>query len=91
MARSSSGGEVVDEEIHLRREGDWWIAEDVTTGVTTQGKTREAALANLDDAVALQEGAGRSPTDEELRAAGIDPADNETGNDAPPDVLDRDG
>ncbi len=92
MARSSSsGGEAADEEIYLRREGKWWIAEDVVTGVTTQGESREAALENLDDAVALREGAGRPPTDEELREAGIEPAENETGDEEPPDVLDRDG
>lgn len=66
-----------DGEIRLWREDGWWIAKDVETGVTTQGQSREAALANLDDAVALHDGeVGRAPTDEELRELGIDPADN---------------
>jgi predicted RNase H-like HicB family nuclease len=61
----------------------------VDTGVTTQGESRAAALENLDDAVALHDDErGRAPTDEELRAAGIDPADNTTGEHEPPDVLD---
>jgi hypothetical protein len=39
--------------------------------------------------VALRDGErGRTPTDEELRAAGIDPAHNTTGECEPPDVLD---
>ena len=77
-----------DGEIRLWREGDWWVAKDVETGVTTQGESREAALTNLDDAVALSTGErGREPTDEELREFGIDPADNATGEDEPPDVL----
>jgi hypothetical protein len=56
--------------------------------VTTQGDSRRAALENLDEAVALHRGeCGRPPTDEELRAAGIDPVDNTTGETEPPDVL----
>jgi predicted RNase H-like HicB family nuclease len=89
MASSTRDGDTRDAEIRLWREGGWWIAEDVATGVTTQGESRNDALANLDDAVALHEGErGREPTDDELRDAGIDPADNETGDDEPPDVLD---
>jgi predicted RNase H-like HicB family nuclease len=89
MASSTRDGDEHDEEIRLWREDDWWIAEDVETGVTTQGESRVAALENLDDAVALHEGErGRAPTDEELRDAGIDPDDNTTGDKEPPDVLD---
>lgn len=88
MASSSSTGPVHEAEIRLWREEGWWIATDVETGVTTQGKSRTAALENLDDAVALHEGdRGRDPTDEELRELGIDPAENETGDREPPDVL----
>jgi predicted RNase H-like HicB family nuclease len=89
MAGSTRDGDIHDGEIRLWQEDDWWIARDVETGVTTQGESREAALENLDDAVALHDGErGRAPTDEELRAAEIDPADNTTGNRDPPDVLD---
>jgi predicted RNase H-like HicB family nuclease len=63
--------------ITLTEEGDWWVAKDETVGehgVASQGRTREEALENLDEAVALHEGeAGRPPTDDELREWGIDP------------------
>jgi len=63
-----------------------WVARDEETGVTSQGESREAALENLDEAVALYRGdTGREPTDAELRAVGIDPDDNESGE--LPDVL----
>jgi predicted RNase H-like HicB family nuclease len=89
MARSTSDSDAHDGEIRLWQEDGWWVAQDVETGVTTQGESRTAALENLDDAVALHDGErGRPPTEEELRAAGIDPADNTTGDQDPPDVLD---
>jgi len=54
-----------------------------------QTESREAALEDLDEAVALHGGEiGRKPTDEGLREFGIDPADNTTGDEEPPDVLD---
>jgi predicted RNase H-like HicB family nuclease len=88
MASSTRDGDARDDEIRLWREDDWWIAKDVESGVTTQGESRAAALENLDDAVALHNGErGREPTEEELREAGIDPEDNATGDDEPPDVL----
>jgi predicted RNase H-like HicB family nuclease len=88
MASSTRDGDVHEGEIRLWREDDWWVAKDVDTGVTTQGSSREQALDNLDEAVALHNGdAGREPTDEELRELGIDPADNTTGDKEPPDFL----
>jgi predicted RNase H-like HicB family nuclease len=88
MASSTRDGEPHEDEIRLWREDDWWIAKDVETGVTTQGQSRDAALANLDEAVALHEGdIGREPTDEEIRELGIDPEDNTTGEQPPPDAL----
>ncbi len=88
MASSTRDGEPREGEIRLWREDDWWIARDVESGVTTQGPSREAALENLDEAVALHRGeVGREPTDEELRELGIDPSDNTTGDSEPPDVL----
>lgn len=80
MASSTREGGDHEDEIRLWRDGEWWNAEDVETGVTTQGPSKEAALRNLDDAVAVHEGEeGEAPTAEELRAAGIDPAENSTG------------
>lgn len=77
-----------DGEIRLWREDDRWIATDVDTGVTTQGRTRTDALENLDEAVALHNNeTGREPTDEELSELGIDPAANTTGEQEPPDVF----
>jgi len=88
MASSTRDGEPHEDEIRLWREDDWWIAKDVEAGVTTQGPSRETALENLDEAVALHNGEiGCDPTDEKLRELGIDPADNTTGDQEPPDVL----
>jgi predicted RNase H-like HicB family nuclease len=82
MASSTRDGESHEDEIRLWREDDWWVAKDVDTGVATQGPSREEALSNLDEAVALHSGeTGREPTDEELRELGIDPDDNTTGDD----------
>jgi predicted RNase H-like HicB family nuclease len=88
MASSTRDGDTHDEEIRLWREDGWWIAKHVETGVTTQGESRSGALDNLDDAVALHRGeTGREPTDAELRELGIEPEDNTTGDQEPPDVL----
>ncbi|MCU4800231.1 type II toxin-antitoxin system HicB family antitoxin [Halobacteria archaeon HArc-gm2] len=75
-------------EIRLTNEGDTdlWTAIDVETGVASQGETREKALENLDEAVAGYNGAGREPTDAELRELGIDPDENTCSGDLP-DVL----
>jgi predicted RNase H-like HicB family nuclease len=89
MASSTADDDEPDREIRLVSDGEWWVATDVETGVTSQGETREAALENLDEAVALHRGEiGRPPTDEELREMGVDPEDNVTGDREPPDVLD---
>jgi predicted RNase H-like HicB family nuclease len=67
-------------EIRLVEEEDgWWSAIDEETGVASQGETREAALRNLDEAVALYEGDAGEPIDtpeaerEALSDLGIDP------------------
>jgi predicted RNase H-like HicB family nuclease len=76
----------VEITLTLGESGDLWVARDEETGVASQGETREAALDNLDEAVALYHGdTGREPTDEELREVGIDPDDNSSGE--LPDVL----
>lgn len=90
MASSTRDGDDPDRrEIRLVEDGEWWVATDVQTGVTTQGESRTAALDNLDEAVALYHGeTGREPTDADLREMGVDPSDNRTGDSDPPDVLD---
>ena len=77
-------------KITLTRNDDgWWTARDEMRGLTTQGETREEALASLDDVIeAVEDGAGRPPTDEELREAGINPeANRRAGSGELPDVL----
>lgn len=63
--------------ITLTEEDEWWVATDETVGehgVTSQGRTREEALENLDEAVALyKDEIGEPVTDEDLREWGIDP------------------
>jgi len=69
-------------------DSDWWVAKDETTGVASQGKSREEALEMLDEAVALHRGEiGHEPTDEELRELGLDPETARTQGDELPDVL----
>jgi len=72
-----------------RNDDGWWTARDETRGSATQGETRGEALANLDDVIdAVDNDADRPLTDEELRAAGIDPEDNcQAGSGELPDVL----
>ena len=41
----------------FENEDGWWTARNVKVGVTTQGRTREEALKNLDEAVAGSEAA----------------------------------
>lgn len=67
----------VRREIRLIEEDDgWWSAIDEEVGVASQGETREAALANLDEAVALHTGEEGEPIEDEeafLRELDIDP------------------
>lgn len=69
-------------EIRLIEEDDGgWSAIDEETGVASQGETRQEALSNLDEAVALHVGEiGEPVTDDDLRDLGLDP---ETVPDAP--------
>lgn len=71
----------VQRRILLTEENGRWTAEDKETGVASQGETRTAALAHLDNALELyqDEDAGRAPTEEELRAVGINPDENQSG------------
>ena len=70
----------VEPTITLTEDGEWWIAEDTETGVVSQGKSRTEALDNLDEALAGYRGAGDEPSQAELRAAGIDPDANVSGD-----------
>lgn len=73
-------GGPVNISLFLGEDGEWWVARDEETGVTSQGSTRQAALENLDEAVAGYYGAGDEPTDEDLREIGIEPPANASGN-----------
>ncbi|MFB6352916.1 MAG: type II toxin-antitoxin system HicB family antitoxin [Halobacteriales archaeon] len=61
--------------ITLTKDGEWWVAKDLDTGVASQGPTRTRALEMLDEAVALHTGDGEPVEDEEsfLEEVGIDP------------------
>lgn len=77
----------IEPSITLTEDDGWWIARDTETGVASQGETREEALDNLDEAVALYKGeAGEtidSPEEERefFRELGIDPDEIEAGRD----------
>lgn len=73
----------VEPTITLTDEGEWWIATDTETGVTSQGRTRHEALDNLDEALAGYYGEGDEPTDDDLRELGINPENN--NSDSPDD------
>jgi predicted RNase H-like HicB family nuclease len=75
-------------EIRLTENPDgWWTARDLEAEVTSQGETKEEALANLEEAVKLAAGEiGYEPTDEELREMGVDPEEAMSSGELP-DVL----
>jgi predicted RNase H-like HicB family nuclease len=69
----------IEPTITLTESDNWWIARDTETGVTSQGKTRQSALENLDEALAGYRGEGEAPSDDQLRELGIDPSNNTSG------------
>lgn len=73
--------------IVLTKGDEWWVASDVETGVTSQGRTREAALKNLDEALEGYHGEGEPPSDADLRKLGIDPEHNVSGSLAESDIF----
>jgi predicted RNase H-like HicB family nuclease len=81
MASSTADGEDdgPEQEIRLVNSGELWVATDVETGVASQGETREVALANLDEALAIHRGENGDSIDspeaerEVLEELGIDP------------------
>lgn len=67
----------------------WWTARNVKIGVSSQGRTREEALENLDEAVALHTGDIGEPAEDHdaaLRELGIDPEEID-GNRNQPDFI----
>jgi len=76
MVHCKYGDMSTGREIHLIEEDDeWWSAVDEETGVASQGPTRQEALENLDEAVALHEGDAGEPIEDEeefLKELGID-------------------
>jgi hypothetical protein len=78
-----------DREIRLLKNPDgWWTARDLRVGATAQGESRAGALDNLDAVVEAIEGdGGQPPTDDEIRALGLDPDVARTQGDELPDVL----
>lgn len=77
---------MIDPDITLRREDEYWVAIDTETGVGGQGATREEALAELDDAIALHAGDADGTVEGEdaiLRELGIDPEEVEPTEDLP--------
>jgi hypothetical protein len=90
MARVDPGdGDAPDREIRLLKNPDGtWTARDLRVGVTAQGESRGEALDNLDAVVEAVDGdGGQPPTDEEIRALGVDPQVARTQDDELPDVL----
>ena len=81
----------VKRTITLTQEDDWWVAIDEDEGVASQGKTREEALENLDEAVTLHKGEigeeiSEDEQEEVLRELGIDP-DEVEGDRKLPDFM----
>jgi hypothetical protein len=90
MSRAESGdADVPEREIRLLKNPDGrWTARDLRAEATAQGESRAAALDNLDAVVEAVEGdGGHSPTDEEIRALGVDPEVAREQGDELPDVL----
>ena len=54
----------VSQSIHLTHEDDYWVATDQESGVASQGKTREDALENLDEALEVTQEARNEKTQE---------------------------
>ena len=84
-----SESEAPDREIRLLKNPDGqWTARDLRVGVTAQGESRSDALDNLDSVVEAIEGdGGRPPTDDEIRALGVDPDVARSQGDELPDSL----
>ena len=92
MSRVDRGeADAPDREIRLLKNPDGqWTARDLRVGVTAQGESRASALDNLDAVVEALEGdGGRPPTDDEIRALGVDPDVARSQDDELPDETRR--
>ena len=90
MARAGPGDtDALEREIRLLKNPDGqWAARDLRVGVTAQGRSRRAALDNLDAVVDAVEGdGGHPPTDDEIRDLGVGPEVARTRGDELPDAL----
>ncbi len=43
----------VKSTVYIQKEDDWYVATSIETGVASQGKTMDEAIANLSEALAL--------------------------------------
>lgn len=43
----------MDSQVIVTKEDNWYVATDLSTGITSQGRTEEEALANLKEALDL--------------------------------------
>jgi hypothetical protein len=89
IGSSADHGQPTIEITLTQNEDGWCTARDETRGLTTQAATREESLVNRNAVIsAVENDAGRPPTDEELREAGIDPdANTNAGSGDRPDIL----
>lgn len=89
MATQSDRDEPRRRDIRLVQNPDGqWTARDLEHELTAQGATREDALDALEEVVEAVVGdGGHEPTDEELRALGVDPDVARRQDDERPDVL----
>jgi predicted RNase H-like HicB family nuclease len=53
MSRARAPDDV--DTVTISKDGEWFVAKDEETGVASQGKTRHEALANLAEAIKLNE------------------------------------
>lgn len=60
-------------------------ARDLETDIASFGESKSEALRMLSEALKLEEGKGKSITDEDLREFGLDP--DESGNEELPDFM----
>ena len=43
----------VKSTVYIQKEDDWYVATSIETGVASQGKTMDEAIANLSEALTL--------------------------------------
>jgi hypothetical protein len=87
-ANTGDGGERGREIRLIENPDGQWTARDLDTEISAEGATRDAALVALDDVVAALDGeSGHEPTDEEIRALGVDPDVARSDDGELPDAL----